>query len=43
MSQRLGQICDDASHMDVASIASAADAINKVAQALYQVRQLEDH
>ncbi|OJA16999.1 hypothetical protein AZE42_00581 [Rhizopogon vesiculosus] len=37
ISERLGQICDDASHMDVASIASTADAINKVAQALYQV------
>ncbi|KAG2135914.1 uncharacterized protein EDB93DRAFT_1170225 [Suillus bovinus] len=43
MSQRLAQICETANQMDVASIASAADAINKVAQALSQVRQLEEH
>ncbi|KAG1753951.1 uncharacterized protein EDB91DRAFT_1043169 [Suillus paluster] len=43
MSQRLAQICGNASQMDVISIASAADAINKVAQALSQVRHLEEH
>lgn len=43
MSQRLAQICGNANQMDVVSIASAADAINKVAQALSQVRQLEEH
>jgi hypothetical protein len=43
MSQRLAQICETANQMDVVSIASAADAINKVAQALSQVRQLGEH
>lgn len=43
MSQRLAQICEAANQMDVLSIASAADAINKVAQALSQVRQLGEH
>ncbi|KAG1833051.1 hypothetical protein EV424DRAFT_1013952 [Suillus variegatus] len=43
ISQRLAQICETANQMDVASIASAADAINKVAQALSQVRQLGEH
>ncbi|KAG1755786.1 hypothetical protein EDB19DRAFT_1625498 [Suillus lakei] len=43
MSQRLAQICETANQMDVLSIASAADAINKVAQALSQVRQLGEH
>ncbi|KAG1874520.1 hypothetical protein DFJ58DRAFT_650922 [Suillus subalutaceus] len=43
MSQRLAQICETANQMDVASIASAADAINKVAQALFQVRQLGEY
>lgn len=43
MSQRLAQICETANQMDVASIASAADAISKVAQALSQVRQLGEH
>jgi hypothetical protein len=43
MSQRLAQICETANQMDVISIASAADAINKVAQALSQVRQLGEH
>ncbi|KAG1779806.1 hypothetical protein EV702DRAFT_965449 [Suillus placidus] len=43
LSQRLAQICETANQMDVVSIASAADAINKVAQALSQVRQLGEH
>ncbi|KAG2042937.1 hypothetical protein BDR03DRAFT_1087956 [Suillus americanus] len=43
MSQRLAHICETANQMDVASIASAADAINKVAQALSQVRQLGEY
>jgi hypothetical protein len=43
MSQRLAQICETANQMDVISIASAADAIKKVAQALSQVRQLGEH
>lgn len=43
MSQRLAQICETANQMDVVSIASTADAINKVAQALSQVRQLGEH
>ncbi|KAG2077506.1 hypothetical protein BDR04DRAFT_1066303 [Suillus decipiens] len=43
MSQRLAQICETANQMDVVSIASTADAIHKVAQALSQVRQLGEH
>jgi uncharacterized Zn finger protein (UPF0148 family) len=43
LSQRLAQICETANQMDLISIASAADAINKVAQASFHVRQLGEH